>query len=350
MGIKNLMKFIKTYAPSAIRYTKITEYKHKILAIDADLLIHKMIYAVRLNGYDIKNDDIIVTHIHALLLKIIGFKKYDINPIFVFDGSSPAIKDDTMKARKNVQDTLREKYEKATTEKEKEKYYYSKSVITSREFSDCVTLLELFNITIIDALEEADAQIYYLLNQGYAENAVSDDLDLLVFGCSILLKNFTVSTNKYIQEINLDTLKKQTNLDQNQFIDIGILLGCDYCPHIESIGPVTAYKIIKKYESLDNFIINAEHDQKTKLDKYKKKYKKAKQYFLNPPVNKNIEINKNIGLTNNNKSKLILFLKKHKFTQKYIDKIFTKLDESIDYNPQYWIIDSNNDNTTDSSS
>lgn len=343
MGIKNFMKFIQKYAPTAIKLTKITDYKNKTLAIDADLMIHKLILAVRLKGYDIKNEDVTITHIHALLLKIIGFKKYNINPIFVFDGTAPELKTEIIKERKHIQDRLQQKYSSAKTKKDKKKYYYAKSIILSREYSDCITILKLFNFTIIEALEEADAQISYLLVHGYADNAVSDDLDLLIFGCSNLLKNFSISDKKYIQEIDLDVLKNTINFNQKQIIDIGILLGCDYCPHIKSIGPSTAYKIIKKYKSIDNLISDVESEHKTQFKKYKKKYQSAQQYFLNPPVNKNIKINTKIGLSENNKLELIIFLKTFKFTQKYIDNLFEKFDKydkinKFDKSYNFWSI------------
>ena len=76
MGIKFLIKIIEKYSPEAITYTKINNYNNHILAIDANLLIYKMIYAIRKQGYDLKNGNKIVTHIHALLLKLFGFKKY----------------------------------------------------------------------------------------------------------------------------------------------------------------------------------------------------------------------------------------------------------------------------------
>lgn len=92
MGIKNFMKIIHKYSTGSITYTKITDYKNKTIAIDMNLLIYKMIYAIRKNGYDLKNNDIIVTHIHAMLQKMFGFIKYKITPVFVFDGMAPQIK------------------------------------------------------------------------------------------------------------------------------------------------------------------------------------------------------------------------------------------------------------------
>ena len=49
MGIKNFMKITQKYSPKSIIYTKITDYKNKIMAIDANLMIYKMIFGIRKN-------------------------------------------------------------------------------------------------------------------------------------------------------------------------------------------------------------------------------------------------------------------------------------------------------------
>jgi flap endonuclease-1 len=129
MGIKNLMKIIQKYAPNSIKYTKISDYKNKIIAIDGNLMLYKNIFAIRLNGYDLKNDEIVVTHLHSLLLKFQGFVRYNIIPVFVFDGMPPKIKENTMKQRTEFQNFMKMKYYKAVTQDEKKKYYFMKSDI-----------------------------------------------------------------------------------------------------------------------------------------------------------------------------------------------------------------------------
>ena len=43
-------------------------------------------------------------------------------------------------------------------------------------------------------------------------------------------------------------------MNHDQFIDMCILCGCDYCPTIPKIGPVRAMKLIQKYGSIDVFL------------------------------------------------------------------------------------------------
>lgn len=316
MGIKNLMKIVQRYAPKALKYTKIDKYKNKIIAIDANLMIYKIIFAIRMKGYDLKNGEIIVTHIYAILLKFEGFIKYNITPVFVFDGMAPKIKENTLKQRKEFQTFMQLKYYKAVTQDEKKKYYFMKSDITLEEIEQCMELIKLFNCTVVESVEEADSQLADLIKKDKVDYIATDDMDILVFGGTKILKNFTVADIKFIQEINLNVLKKEINLTQSQLIDLSILLGCDYCPSVSGIGTIGSYKYIQKYGDLDNIIkmenINLSYD-----------YLKARKYFSDPPVidSNTIKINK----LKVNKPALIEFLKKFNYKDKWINNMFVKL-------------------------
>ena len=315
MGIKNLITIINKFASDAIKYKKIYDYQDMILGIDANLMIYKMIYAIRKNGYDIKNGDIIVTHIHAILQKLIAFKKYNIIPIFVYDGIPPKIKEKTIEQRKVFQKYMQNKYQQAVTQDEKKRYYFMKSDITSKEIDDIKMLIEIFGFTNIDSIEEADSELARLSKDGIIDGIVTDDMDILIFGGNTILKNFTVSDKKKIQEIDLNILLDELNINQKQLIDIGILLGCDYCVTVKGIGPVNSYKYIVKYKSIDNLI-------KKGLIKLNIDYKKAQKYFINPLVNTN-EISIQNGDINENKLKK--FLKQFDYNDAYIQNILSRI-------------------------
>jgi len=320
MGIKNLMKIINKYAPESVSYTKIDNYKNKILAVDANLMIYKMIYAIRLNGYDLKNtnndNEIIVTHIHTLLSKFKGFIKYGITPVFVFDGIHPKIKNQVVEKRKEFHDFMKQKYYKAVTQDEKKKYYFSKSGITYNEIKACMDLMEIFGYTVIESPEEADAVLAELIKHKKVDYIVTDDMDILIFGGDLILKNFTVSDKKKIQEISLSKFKTETQLNQKELIDLAILLGCDYCPSIKGIGTMGAYNLIKKYGSLEEIIKN--ESVTLSYD-----YLEAQKYFTSPPVNDVTKLKINKGKVD--KVMLTEFLTKHNYNKKYIDELLTIL-------------------------
>ena len=94
-----------------------------------------------------------------------------------------------------------------------------KSKITDREIDDIITIIKIYNYPIIFAPYEADCQLAYLQKEGLIDYVVSDDMDLLVFGSNILLKDFTVSNKKYICEINLKETLKNFSCEIRQAAD-----------------------------------------------------------------------------------------------------------------------------------
>lgn len=315
MGIKNLMVIIKRFSPNSISNKKINDYKNKILAIDANLMIYKMIFAIRKNGYDLKNDNTIVTHIYSLMLKLLGFVKYNITPIFVFDGMPPKIKEETLKKRDKFKEIMQQKYYKAVTQDEKKKYYFMKSNISYEEILDCKELIDIFGFTWIDSPEEADSQLAELSKKNKIDYIVTDDLDILIFGGKKILKNFTIAEKKKMQEIDLSVLLNELNFTQSQLIDLGILLGCDYCPATKGIGTIGAYNLMKTFGSIDDIV---KRKMKLPFD-----YESAQIYFKNPQVinSKNVTIKQvNIDI-----KKLKSFLKKFNFKKKYVNNVMDKI-------------------------
>lgn len=304
MGIKNFIKFVEKYSPNAIKYTNIWSYQNKTIGIDANLLLYKLIFAIRANGYDIMNNDIIVTHIHALLLKLLAFMEYKINPVFVFDSRAPLIKQKTLDDRKKTKENLIEKYKSSNTEKGKRIYYYIKTDLTEKEINECRELIEIFGYTIIDAKEESDAQLAELYKEGLINYIASDDMDILLFGGGILLKNFSVAENRKIQEINLQEILNSANITMDELIEIGILMGSDYCNN-PTHSATKAYELVKsgQLDELQNC-----HD--------------AINYFTNPPVYHITSLSIN---TNIKSRELKEFLESFNFKNSYIDNIFKTL-------------------------
>ena len=290
MGIRGLRKFIDKYAPSAIKELKIEELQNKTIAFDTSILIYQFVIAIRNSGVDLTNDNgKITSHIHAIIMKTLSFLKKKINPIFVFDGKPPEIKMDTLKERIKVrQNAIAQLETDNNLETDKKISLLKQSVVvTSRQMDECREILKLMGIPVIDASQEADSQCAYLSKLKLVDAIASEDMDLLTFGTEKLLRN--MNTNKII-EITLSKILEETELTQYQFIDLCIMLGSDYCPTIDGIGMTRAYSLIKKYESIEN-IINANikigKNNVIISSEFKNRYQLAREYFKNPPINKN---------------------------------------------------------------
>ena len=289
MGVKNLFKLITQNAPNSITSKNIKDYSGKCIVLDASMIIYQYVIAIRSSGSDLQdNKGNLTSHILGVLSKAFMLLKYDIIPIFVFDGKPPEIKYNTIKNRKKIRKKNLEKMESAS-EEDKVKYFKRSFSITKKQTDEAKEILKLFGVPVIEAPSEADPLCALITKNGNAYGVGSEDMDLLAFGSSNLIRN--LSGRKKVIEINLSSILDEMKLKQDEFIDLCILLGCDYSNTIPKIGPKRALDIINKHKSIDSFL---ENDEKVKSEYYKIpedfNYKEARDFFKNPPVKK---VNKN---------------------------------------------------------
>lgn len=67
-----------------------------------------------------------------------------------------------------------------------------------------------------------------------------------------------------------------------QFIDLCIMLGCDYTGSIKGVGPKRAIELIKNYRSLDKIIENIDTKKYSVPENWN--YKEARLLFQEPEV------------------------------------------------------------------
>jgi len=111
-------------------------------------------------------------------------------------------------------------------------------------------------IPYVDAPCEAEAQCAALVKSGKVYATATEDMDGLTFGSNILLRHMTFSEAKKmpIKEFHLDRILSDFAMTHEQFVDLCILLGCDYCGSIRGIGPKKAFDLIKQHKSIDRVI------------------------------------------------------------------------------------------------
>ena len=143
-------------------------------------------------------------------------------------------------------------------------------------------LLTLMGIPWVVAPSEAEAQCAELARAGKVFAAGSEDMDTLTFGTPILLKNLTASEQKKlpVTEINLEKALEGLNMPMEQFVDLCLLLGCDYLDPVRGVGPKKALKLIQEFESLDRVLehlhqVEQEKEQKKKATEPKEEPAKA---------------------------------------------------------------------------
>lgn len=278
MGIKGLPKLIQEIAGSAaIKVYKFSQFRGWAVAVDASLIIHQTVIAMRSSGKDMTNlRGELTSHLNGLFYKILIFLQNEMIPIFVFDGKAPNLKNKTLEKRK-FRKLQAEKSLEDFSDSEDEAYIkHFKQTFTPKkeDIVEAQILLDLMGIPYIVAPGEADVVCAWLASRRdasgkrYVEGVCSDDSDMLALGANYLFKDMLrfMSKNKQVKVISLKKSLEHMKLTMNQFVDLCVLLGTDYCDNIKGIGSKRAYQLILKYKNLENVLKHLESEAKIILE------------------------------------------------------------------------------------
>lgn len=130
---------------------------------------------------------------------------------------------------------------------------FAKSVdVTPQMAYDVACALKPLGVNVVVAPYEADAQLAYLSRNGLVDVVISEDSDLLVYGCKRVLYKLDPKTEKG-QEIRYQDVFSCTQfsrLTADTFLLAAVLSGCDYVPSLDKIGIKSAIALAAKAEGL----------------------------------------------------------------------------------------------------
>ena len=175
----------------------------------------------------------------------------------MFDGKAPQLKSGELikraERRKEAEAKLAEAKE---TQDQGDINKFNKRLVrvTRQHNEDCKKLLRLLGLPIIESPSEAEAQCAQLCKEGLVYGTATEDMDGLTFGSPRLVRNLTSGSTEKVKEYVLEKVLNGLGLNQKQFIDLGILMGCDYCESIKGIGGKKGLELIKKYGSIEDIL------------------------------------------------------------------------------------------------
>eukprot|EP00126_Sphaerothecum_destruens_P007304 Sdes_comp19793_c0_seq1m11884 len=296
MGIQGLAKVIADMAPNAMKENEIKNFFGRKVAIDASMSIYQFLIAVRSEGNVLTNEmGETTSHLMGIFYRTIRLLDNGIKPFYVFDGKPPTMKSGELakrgERRAEAQLSLKEA-EEAGNQENIEKYSRRLVKVTPQHNEECQKLLKLMGIPFMIAPCEAEAQCAHLVKSGKVFATCTEDMDALSFGSNILLRHMTFSEARKmpIKEYHLERILEGFEMNMNEFIDLCILLGCDYCETIKGIGPKNAMSLMKKHKSIESILENIDLNRYPIPDDWK--FKEARQLFLDPEIldAKNIQI------------------------------------------------------------
>ncbi len=278
---------------------KLESLRGRIIAIDAYNALYQFLALIRLR-YGVPLTDKhgrVTSHLNGLLFRTVRLIEAGIRPVYVYDGRPPQLKSKTLEERIEKKKEAEVKWKEAVARGDL-RDAWAKAVQTSRVTKsmaeDSKKLLEFMGIPWVQAPSEGEAQAAYMTKVGDVWASASQDYDSLLFGSLRLVRNLTITGKKFLRKtpryyrlkpelIKLNETLKELDLTQEQLVDMCLLMGTDYNEGIKGIGPIKAYKLIKKYGTLEKVLEGEDISIDADIDA-------IRNIFLNPPATADYEL------------------------------------------------------------
>jgi len=309
--------------------------KGKTLAVDAFNAIYQFLTTIRQpDGTPLKDSKGNVTsHLSGLFYRNMSLILEGIKLIYVFDGEAPELKAKTWEKRSEVREQMKEKYEKARSEEDVEgmgKYASFDTRLDEKKVKESKELLDAMGIAVVQAPGEGEAQASWFAKEEKVYAVSSQDYDCLMFKCPLLIQNLSLARKRktvggykevFPQTIELKSILKELEINQEQLICLGILCGTDYNPKgVKGLGPKKGLKVVREYKTKEKIFSFVENSEKYELEfNWKEIYKEIE----NPKIDEKAKIN----FPKIDKDKIKKILLRHEFSEKRIDSQLDKLDE-----------------------
>ena len=223
MGIKKLNLFLKDFSYDMLsqfdNYHQLLQLEIDggekiIVAIDTNLFYYKYIKS------DLKNP------FEGFLNQVTRMKKFGIVPLYIIDGKSIPEKKEIVEKRK----------------KSRRNEFIN--------YTDLKCFFDTLNIDYIHSNVESDLFIGNMYKKGEIDYCLTDDLDIMLYGCDKIL---SIKNNK-IYFYNINTILKNLQMSRDNFLYMCICMGCDYNNKLFKTNPNILYKIFVEYETIEEII------------------------------------------------------------------------------------------------
>ena len=262
MGIPQLLRCL---APLT-RPEHVSIYARKTVAVDASCWLHRASYNCATELALNQPTDKYLRFLRSLVRTLLS---NEVRPLLVFDGAAlPAKQATSLKRqqRRNMSYALgMEFYQNNMLERANEQFQRSVHV-TGAMTAAFQTLLRSLNVPFIVAPYEADAQIAHLFAHRVVDGVISEDSDLIPYGCNKIFIKMDKNGNGLQVDMTalqqaeatnspydsfITRLKKLTADDSNNLLTLCVLAGCDYLPSVRGVGLRVAARMMSKWGSVD---------------------------------------------------------------------------------------------------
>ena len=271
MGVHDLLKIFKP----VLKKIHISEFKGKTVAVDMMTWLYRGVYSCcnELNS-NIQTD----LYLNYPLKMISMLTQFNIKIIAVFDGKDLKAKaeEDTFRLQAKEKNLELAAVIESTGDTEIARKVCKRALtVSDKMINTMIAILKKFGIQCYSAPYEADAQIAYLCRQKLCDVAISEDSDLIPYGCpSVIYKltpdgeGFYFDWNAFKNSNENISFSKELSLIKRlpfiNFIEYCVMLGCDYLDSLKGYGVKGGTRLFNTYSSLDTV-----YEQMCEIDKFK---------------------------------------------------------------------------------
>ncbi|MCJ1294290.1 Rad2 nuclease [Xylographa carneopallida] len=160
--------------------------------------------------------------------------------------------------------------------------------VTPEMAKQLIEELKRHEIRYVVAPYEADAQLVFMEGKDIIQGIISEDSDMLVFGAKRLLTKLDQYGDCIEINRNDFTACKEISLigwSDAEFRRMAILSGCDYLANINKMGLKTAYRLVRKYKTIEKILQIIQLDGQYRVPPgYLEDFRRAELTFLHQRV------------------------------------------------------------------
>ncbi|KAJ1698378.1 hypothetical protein LUZ63_006890 [Rhynchospora breviuscula] len=274
MGIQGLLPQFK----SIMAPINVEDLKGQTVAVDTYSWLHKG--ALSCSAQLCKGLPT-TRHIDYCMHRVNMLRHHGIKPILVFDGGLLPMKADQEKKRARSRNENLEKAKEHDAAGNSTAAFecYQKAVDISPSIAyELIQVLKNEKVDYIVAPYEADAQMAFLSINKLVDAVITEDSDLIPFGCSRII----FKMDKFGQGVDYQSsrLPKNREFDFSGFthqmlLEMCILSGCDYLPSLPGMGVKRAHALIQKLKSYEKVIKHVRYSGVSVPPLYEENFRRA---------------------------------------------------------------------------
>ncbi|KAJ7461719.1 exodeoxyribonuclease 1 [Mycena galericulata] len=288
MGISGLLPALKSIS----NQKHLSEFAGQTLAVDAYVWLHRGVFTCATELATGKDTHKYVDYaMHRVRL----LRHHKVEPYIVFDGGPLPAKKGTevdRQARRAEHLALGNALAAQGKTSQAREHYVKCVDVTPQMAFQFIKALRAESVPYVVAPYEADAQLAHLERVGLVDGIITEDSDLLLFGCRTVLFKMDAVSSTVVCIDRADFARVSpadgvtlTGWSDTQFRAMGILSGCDYLPSIPGIGLKTACALLRKWKTVEQALRAVAMEGKKAVPRnYLRSFRLAEKCFLHQRV------------------------------------------------------------------